>query len=153
MSVKDHLSLPVIYETQHYIKIPIIHHKFTNLGMDLQNQYGEGDTLKSSSVCHGVPENSISDFGDPNGACEGSEVISPGYCNPPPPFTFIHNLSKVRVKEATTGGFPSSPPPRIYSITKKSTNTILYRGGSRTSPRRGRQSLGGAPTQYFSRIF
>ena len=33
-------------------------------------------------------------------------------------------------------------------------NIMLARGGSRTSARRGRQSLGGwAPTQYFSRIF
>ena len=32
-------------------------------------------------------------------------------------------------------------------------STIPLRGGSRTSPRRGRQSLGGAPTQYFSHIF
>ena len=37
---------------------------------------------------------------------------------------------------------------------KKTNLRDLPRGGSRISPRRGRQSLGGgAPTQYFSRIF
>ena len=36
--------------------------------------------------------------------------------------------------------------PNVWSL-------IPVRGRSRTSPRRGSQSLGGSPTQYFSNIF
>ena len=72
-------------EMQYPITIPIIHSKFTNLGVTSQNQLGRGvggwgGSLESDFVqLRGIPENSISDFADPDGAYkEGvSEIISP----------------------------------------------------------------------------